>query len=61
MNEELDFEDYPTLHLNMMIDDYDELIREGERKTYEKESNERSHSRESEIDPQGRFSFCFMN
>ena len=34
MNEELDFEDYPTLYLHMMIDDYEELCREANKCYY---------------------------
>ena len=29
MNEELDFNDYPSLHLHLMVDDYYELCEEG--------------------------------
>ena len=60
MNEELDFEDYPVLHLHMMIDDYYELCEEGREKEIEREIKEyAAEEYHCEVDPQGRFSFCF--
>ncbi|MDX1585338.1 MAG: hypothetical protein R3222_01285 [Balneolaceae bacterium] len=63
MKDELDFEDYPTLHLHMMVDDYDELCgtREADNPVNKvKEYVEREESLYG-IDPQGRFSFCFVD
>jgi len=65
MNEELDFEDYPTLHLHMMIDDYEELCRQitesGNSEKDKEEGYAGSDDYYKRIDPQGRFSFCFVN
>lgn len=64
MNEELDFEDYPTLHLHMMIDDYEELVREGTKTRYSGNANDKYEERDKyyyDINPQGRFSFCFTD
>lgn len=64
MKEELDFDDYPTLHLHMMIDDYEELCREGREHAYHKRAKEQQPERETSlygVDPQGRFSFCFVD
>lgn len=64
MKEELDFDDYPTLHLHMMIDDYEELCREGRDYAYAERVEENTMTKEKSlygIDPQGRFSFCFMD
>ncbi|NGP75603.1 hypothetical protein G3570_03095 [Balneolaceae bacterium YR4-1] len=36
MSEELDFSDYPNLHLELMIDDYQELLQEAKRRECEK-------------------------
>lgn len=60
MNEELDFDDYPSLHLHLMIDDYYELCEEGrERETAEPIDSEPEYR--CEVDPNGRFSFCFVD
>ena len=64
MNEELDFEDYPILHLHMMIDDYEELCREANKCYYSDTAKTEYESRDEyyfDIDPQGRFSFCFTD
>lgn len=64
MKEELDFDEYPTLHLHMMIDDYEELCYEGRQHVYAKKVEEDHEKREASqygIDPQGRFSFCFTD
>lgn len=61
MNEDIDFDDYPTLHLHMMIDDYEDLCRQIDKS--QKPVNEEYTTGEElykGIDPQGRFSFCFM-
>ncbi|NGP75327.1 hypothetical protein G3570_01690 [Balneolaceae bacterium YR4-1] len=64
MEEELDFDDYPTLHLHMMIDDYEELCKEGSKQSYHRKVKEQHTEREASlygVDPQGRFSFCFVD
>lgn len=62
MNEDIDFDDYPTLHLHMMIDDYEDLCRQIDES--HKPVNEEYTTGEElykGIDPQGRFSFCFAD
>ena len=64
MNEELDFDDYPTLHLHMMIDDYEDLCMqrtETDNPGSVKQEYNGSEEYYCGIDPQGRFSFCFTD